>query len=145
MRTPESPSQPLSLTYSITRLIIAAPLFNIQPGPKWDSLPPSSPLPPFSPPLRPASATPLGMLTFAPLKTAAVTLAARPMATSVQLIKSKTSSVLFIYAARLTDWIRTANAQEDVKASSSAPRHETQGRSPLIGAIIEAVFVKDAG
>jgi hypothetical protein len=74
-----------------------------------------------------------------------VTLAARPTAISVQLIKSATSSVLFTYAARLMDSSRTANAQEDVKALSLTPRHEAQGRWPLIGTDIKALFVKDAG
>lgn len=124
-------AQSSSFTYTTTRLIIAVvPLFNLQPRPKWGSLLPSSPLPPLSSPLRPASATSLRRLTIAPPKTAAVTLAAHPTATSAQLIKSETSSVLFTYVANLTDLSQTANAQQDVEALSLTPRHEAQGRAP---------------
>lgn len=147
MRKPESQaSQSSSFTYTTTRLIIAVvPLFNLQPRPKWGSLLPSSPLPPLSSPLRPASATSLRRLTFAPPKTAAVTLAAHPTATSAQLIKSETSSVLFTYAANLTDLNRTANAQEDVEALSLAPRHEAQGKAPPTDAYIDDILAKDTG
>jgi hypothetical protein len=67
------------------------------------------------------------------------------MATSVRLIKLETSSVLFLCAANLTDFIRTAVAQEDVKALSVTPRYVAQDRPPSTDAESNALLAKHAG